>query len=501
MALPCGRMRLARRLSFAISLGICLVLGINAWLRIDQERRAYRADARLDHAAFGRGVAAAVEFVWEREGKQVALEAVEQFNQRESHLTMRWVWPDPRSGEEEYAPRQPTWVRTREGKIRSQVASGEDGIPYMITYAPVDVPGGRVGALELYESLGNESQAMRSILMRGAVTLALLVAVCVALTFGFGVLFVAAPLRVLVAKAERIGAGDLSGPLPLSGGGEMRDLALAMNTMCERLSDARARVEQETTARIQALEQLRHADRLRTVGELASGIAHQLGTPLNVVRARGAMIAQGEVAEQRMRELGRVIVEHVDRISETIRQLLNFARREEATFAPGDLAKTVQETIDLVEPLALARQIAVANDSELRNAPLTMDSAQIHQALTNILMNALHATDAGGKVRVAVKPLRADFVVEIEDSGKGIADEHLPHIFEPFYTTKRAGDGTGLGLSVADGIVRRHGGSIDVESSERGTVFRVHLPRDGFTKTAPDPPRSGVDWATAPRST
>jgi two-component system NtrC family sensor kinase len=480
-------MKLARRLSFAISLGILLVLGINAWVRVDQERQDYRADARLDHAAFGRGLAAAIEFVWERDGADVALEAVEQFNQRESHLTIRWVWPNPGAGEEEYAPRSSALVPQTGEKTRSEVVSGEGGIPHMLTYAPIDVPGGRGGALELYESLANEKLALRTILWRAVVTLALLVALCVGLTFGFGFLLVAAPLRALVAKAERIGAGDLSGPLQLAKGSEIRELAVAMNAMCERLSEARARVEQEALARIRAIEQLRHADRLRTVGELASGIAHQLGTPLNVVRVRGSMIASGEVTERRMRELGAVIVEHVDRASETIRQLLNFARREEANFAAGDLARTLQETISLVEPLAIERRVAVTNKTTLRGAPITMDARQIHQALTNILMNAIHATPEGGEVCTSVREQASGFVIEIQDAGEGIGEEHLPHIFEPFYTTKRAGDGTGLGLSVADGIVRRHGGAIEVETSTQGTLFRVWLPHDGAARTDPAP--------------
>lgn len=472
-------MKLARRLSFAISLGIVLVLGVNAWLRFDQERQDFRADARLDHAAFGRGLAAAIEFVWERDGAAVALEAVEQFNQRESHLTIRWVWPRPQAGEEDYAPRAVELVPRAGEKMRSEIVRGEQGEAHMLTYAPIDVPGGRGGALELYESLAKEKVALRTILLRAAVTLTILVALCVGLTFGFGYLFVAAPLRSLVAKAERIGAGDLSGPLHLAEGSEIHDLALAMNAMCERLAAARERVEHEVVARIRAIEQLRHADRLRTVGELASGIAHQLGTPLNVVRVRGSMIARGEVAEQRMRELGAVIVEHVDRISDTIRQLLNFARRDEANFAPGDLARTVQDTVSLVEALAIERRIVIKNRTTLRSAPLTMDAGQIHQALTNLLMNALHATEPQGEVSVCVGAEPDGFSVEIEDAGGGIADEHLPHIFEPFYTTKRAGDGTGLGLSVAEGIVTRHGGTIEVKTSAKGTLFRVCLPHGG----------------------
>jgi two-component system NtrC family sensor kinase len=471
-------MKLARRLSFAISLGICLVLGINAWVRVDQERQDYRADAQLDHAAFGRGLAAAIEFVWVRDGAAVALEAVEQFNQRESRLTIRWVWPRPGPADSAYVPRDAALIPYSGGRTRSRVMTGEGGVPHMLTYAFVDVPGGRGGALELYESLSQEDVALRAILLRAAITLALLVAVCVALTFGFGVLFVAHPLRALVAKAERIGAGDLSGPLQGVGESEIRELALAMNAMCDRLSHARERVAQEAAERIRTLEQLRHADRLRTVGELASGIAHQLGTPLNVVRARGSMIASAEVSEPRMRELGSVIVEHVDRVSDTIRQLLNFARREKPSFAPGDLTKTLQQTMSLVEPLAVERRVKLSLYKDIESAPLTMDSAQVHQALTNILMNALHATPPGGVVSVAVVKAADAFAVEVKDGGEGIALEHIPHIFEPFYTTKRAGEGTGLGLSVADGIIRQHGGSIEVGSSAQGTTFRVWLPDD-----------------------
>jgi signal transduction histidine kinase len=109
-----------------------------------------------------------------------------------------------------------------------------------------------------------------------------------------------------------------------------------------------------------------------------------------------------------------------------------------------------------------------------------MDSGQIHQALTNVLVNALQATPAGGEVRVALRDAGETFSIEIQDQGVGIAAEHLSHIFEPFFTTKRAGEGTGLGLSVAEGIIRQHGGTITAESrSGQGTLFRIQLPKLG----------------------
>jgi two-component system, NtrC family, sensor kinase len=470
-------MRLARRLSFAISLGICVVLGVNAWLRIAHDRAAYRADAQRDHSAFGRGLAAAIEFVWMRDGKDGALAAVEQFNRRESHLTVRWVWLRAPRNDPEFAARDPALAAQARDRAHSDVVRDAEGVPHMLTYAPVKVAGARAGALELYESLAPERDALNAILVRAGETTALLLVFCIGITFGFGVLFVANPLRALVAKANRIGAGDLSGPLQLGGDDEIRDLAVAMNVMCERLSEARERVTQEAQARIRTLEQLRHADRLRTVGELASGIAHQLGTPLNVVRARGSMIAAGEVPEARMRALGTVIVEHVDRMSATIRQLLDFARSEQPNLASGDLAKTVEQAVALVEPLASQRKVRLELGATT-TARLRMDSGQVHQALTNVLVNALHATPEGGSVSVALRAEPDAFVVEVRDSGEGVPAEHVAHIFEPFFTTKRAGDGTGLGLSVADGIIRQHAGSIEVDAAlEQGALFRIRLPR------------------------
>ncbi len=471
-------MRLARRLSVAISLGICLVLGGNAWLRISTERQTYREDVRRDHRAFGRGLAAALEVVWLHDGKAVALEAVEQFNLRENHIAIRWVWPSAEGADTVHAPRVPNLMPRAGERTRSEVVLAQNTVAHMLTYVSVDIPGGGGGALELYESLAREQAALRRILWRAGITLTILVGLCVGLTFGFGVLFVARPLRALGAQADRIGAGDLSTPLTLTEDNEIRDLAIGMNVMCERLSELRARTEHEIQARVRALEQLRHADRLRTVGELASGIAHQLGTPLNVVRARGAMIAGGEVPEARMRELGKVIVDHVDRMSATIRQLLDFARREQPQFSSGDLIKTIEQTIKLVEPLANQGRVTLRFTPNTATLPLQIDSGQLHQAFTNILVNALHATPEGGRVQVSVIEEADAFVVEVLDGGQGIASEHLAHIFEPFYTTKPAGEGTGLGLSVADGIVREHGGSIEAGSHpERGTVFRVRLPK------------------------
>jgi signal transduction histidine kinase len=297
-------------------------------------------------------------------------------------------------------------------------------------------------------------------------------------------------MTALVSKVERIGRGDVSAPLELPQKDEIGVLASAINVMCEELENQRATNESETRARIAALEQLRHADRLGTVGKLASGIAHELGTPLNVVSARAKMIARGQSKSDDAASDAQVIVEQVDRMTRIIRQLLDFARRRSPKRSSENIRALCAQTLQLLEPLATKNRVSLALDDDGANLTANVDPAQLQQVLTNLVMNAVQAQPDGGAVRVRVVAESADpppgteadagerVIVSIEDDGSGIPLEIRDRIFEPFFTTKDVGQGTGLGLSVAYGIVKEHGGWIDVVAGpERGSVFRAHLPR------------------------
>jgi two-component system NtrC family sensor kinase len=167
-----------------------------------------------------------------------------------------------------------------------------------------------------------------------------------------GYLFVGRPVRRLVAKARRIGSGDLTGPLAITQKDEVGELAKEINQMCERLAAAQARVEEETNRRLATSEQLRHADRLTTVGKLASGVAHELGTPLNVVSGRAKMIVRGQVSGPGLVESAQVIVDQTERMTNTIRQLLNFARRRKPQHRRESLRGVVERTLSLLRPMA-----------------------------------------------------------------------------------------------------------------------------------------------------
>jgi signal transduction histidine kinase len=302
-----------------------------------------------------------------------------------------------------------------------------------------------------------------------------------------GVRWVGRPLERLIEKTHRVGRGDFSTPLDLKGHDELSQLAAALNQMCRQLEDQQQRIRSETTERLAAMEQLRHADRLKTVGRLAAGIAHELGTPLNVVSGRAGLIASGKLSDEEIQQSARTIKAEADRITGIIRQLLDFARRRSPQRNQIDLRDVARQTTQLLEPLALKRDVTLTVEGNGQPVTAYADFAQIQQVVTNLVMNAIQAMDSGGQVWVRMgnqtrseepdgTPSNYAFL-SVEDQGMGIAPEDLEHIFEPFFTTKHVGEGTGLGLSIAEGIIREHRGWMEVDSRPgQGSRFTVFLP-------------------------
>ncbi|AKU96444.1 Sensor histidine kinase [Labilithrix luteola] len=251
----------------------------------------------------------------------------------------------------------------------------------------------------------------------------------------------------------------------------------------------RSKVDDEIQQRESAVGQLRHAERLTTVGKLASGIAHELGTPLNVVAGRAALIASKRIEGDDARKSAEVIVAQTERMTAIIRHLLDFARRGGTRKTVVDLNRLVHETTSMIEPLATKHSARLQIEAST-TVVASVNASEMQQVLTNLLVNAFHAMPRGGTVHVEVgkanvksppkhaKRAPSYAVLRVRDEGTGIAPDHLPHIFDPFFTTKDVGTGTGLGLSVTFGIIRDHGGWIDVTTKlDQGTEFAIYLPQ------------------------
>jgi signal transduction histidine kinase len=479
-------MKLVPRLTIAFMLGTTSVLAVDGYVNVQREVEIFQLERTDDVRQVGKTIARDVERIAGAEGAERALAFVRQADIEERPLRIRWVWFDAPPGDPQHPDVLPA---SAEAEPRLGVYGHDvhgEGRYYL--FFPAALPGSRKGALEVsrLESRVKDftQRTFRSIMAMTA--LAAAVSACVALAAGR--LLVGGPMRAIMVQARRVGAGDFSGRLDAGNEDELGELAREMNAMCDRLAEARARLADETRARIATLEQLRHADRLSTVGRLAAGIAHELGTPLNVIGGRAKMILSNGAVPARAGENARIVVEQAERMTGIIRQLLDFARPRSPDRARHDARELARKALDLLTPLAGKKDVTLALDPG-PEAVVEVDAAQIQQALTNLLVNAIQAMKKPGTVRVEIARERAapppeagipegEFVrVTVHDEGEGVSPDNISRIFEPFFTTKDVGEGTGLGLPVSYGIIREHGGWISVESElGSGSRFAIHLP-------------------------
>jgi len=441
----------------------------------------------------GRAMRGPILDTWSRRGMEDALRLIEDVDREDDAIRVRWVWLDA-TQPDRFAPRAPVeGAGALPPAGRSSVVAGEGGgAARLVSLVPLSVPGNRPGALELSESLWKQDARAATAVRRLSVLLAGLLVASALTIFFLGVKLVGKPLARILAKVRRVGEGELSGPLELGGAGELNDVARGLNEMCEQLTEAQGRVAAETNAKIQALDQLRHADRLRTVGRLASGIAHELGTPLNVVSGRAALISSGKLDLDQARESAEIIRSQAERIARIIRQLLDYARRRPSRKGSMDVGRVVASACELIAPAAKKEGVTLSWTADGDERKLARgNEAEIQQVISNLLVNAMQSIPSGGAVtvevgRVHATPPRSEggaagphVRVAVSDEGAGIAAEDLPRIFEPFFTTKDVGIGTGLGLSIVYGILRDHAGWIEVESDPgAGSRFVFYLPEE-----------------------
>lgn len=291
------------------------------------------------------------------------------------------------------------------------------------------------------------------------------------------------PFRELLKGAEMIGGGDLDYRVKVPRAkDELAILAVKFNQMADNLAEQRRAAEREAENRLNLEKELRHTERLASVGRLAAGIAHELGAPLNVIDARAAQILEKKSFEKEKTERNlEIIRRQTTRIAHLVRQLLNLARPFNFTLTRINLNEHLRETIEKFAAPDENISVKLAADRDFYTAA---DAEFLRQVWINILQNARQAISAkngSGEIEIELKSEvregKSHVVVRFTDNGGGIKPEHLEKIFDPFYTTKDIGQGTGLGLAVAHRIVEEHGGMISAENSaEGGAVFTVFLP-------------------------
>jgi signal transduction histidine kinase len=297
--------------------------------------------------------------------------------------------------------------------------------------------------------------------------------------FGWMLAALSALLSVSAEAGWRVTHGMHLHPMRMvwNHGGSLGIFALCV----EVLFRLRTYVEREQATRQTAIEQLRHAERLNVVGKLAAGIAHELGTPLSVITTNAELIDSQTTPPETVHRSCELIIDQSQRIAAIIRQLLDFGRRGGTDKQETDLVAMVESTVRLLAPLARKRRVKL--ETALPPGPImaSVNNLEFGQVLSNLALNAVQAMPNGGRSLVELRRDeergRPVAVLSVSDEGTGIRPEDVPRVFDPFFTTKGVGEGTGLGLSVAYGIVADHGGRLNVATEwGKGSRFDVVLP-------------------------
>ena len=289
-----------------------------------------------------------------------------------------------------------------------------------------------------------------------------------------------APISRLSDAAAEVSKGNLHPDLGPLEKGEIGVVQRAFGSMLKAIRDRETRQKLETESKLVM------AQKLSSIGRLAAGVAHEVNNPLTGVLTCGHLLLQRDDLDDEAREMLTVIVDATERVRRIVKSLLDFSRQTSLSMEPTDINRVVLDTLPLVENQAAIKGVALRFEPGEGIPPVSMDVQQVKSVLLNLLINALDATDVGGSITVSSRVAlsmsregvkRLGVELSVKDTGCGVPPENLEKIFEPFFSTKEVGKGTGLGLAVAYGIVARHGGVIRVQSQVgKGTEFTIWLP-------------------------
>ena len=300
---------------------------------------------------------------------------------------------------------------------------------------------------------------------------------------------VVTPINRLLSGTEKIIGGVYGGQVKVGGTAELARLAESFNTMSDALYQKQheaaqhlAELEQMNRDLAQAREEAIRSEKMASVGLLAAGTAHEIGTPLASVMGYAEILSVELTDNAVQSDYLRRMQESCAQIDRILRGLLEYARPRQQTCEAVDLGQLATRTVELLGHQGLFKQIQIAVQAEPGLPCIMLDPYQLQQVLTNLLINAHDAMPDGGNIRVSAR-MSADGatqILDVQDSGTGIAPEHLGRLFDPFFSTKAPGKGTGLGLAISSRIIENFGGRITVSSKPgQGSCFTVSLPLSG----------------------
>lgn len=480
-------MRISLRMAGAIALaGLVLFGSFGLWL-VSSVQRDAEEGLRRELGLLGRGLQVAAENAIQDKQLSDFTEVMEKLARVDPRVRLLLYSPEGTRIASSRGAMAGSAARAAEAAVRS-------GAPYAWELQDAPEPKRLALALPLVSDQGNgigtlivtapleplEEEVSRT--RRGvAAVVALYVLVTFVVGLAVGTVLIGRPLARLASAMRRLRDDDPQPGLVVRRRDEVGAVAREFNTMVEDLAVARRSLSESADAQRSLEGSLRQADKLIAIGQISAGLAHEIGSPLQVLVGRAQMLEMAADDPDKVRRTASILVTQVERISRIVQQLLAYARRRAPRIGPLDLAEPVRAVLDLVRHDARRRNITLAIEVEPGCPKAQADPDQVQQIVLNLVSNALSVTPAGGRVAVRVAPSalpdgRQAVQIAVEDSGPGIPEELRPSLFEPFFTTRAAEGGTGLGLSVVRSIAQEHRGAVRYTSSPAGSRFEVDLP-------------------------
>jgi signal transduction histidine kinase len=492
-------MRVSTRMTLALSAACLVIMGLHGYDQLRNEDRDLRAAVKREMRLLGDAVRVAVEAsLRDRQMQDIQglLDATERIDPTVDILvfdrdrTLRAA-----SAGSDAATLVPPILEARPDALVPGLRFDEAKRPGRVILAlPLSGPAGSgdgpLGTLVLVRPLTEMHRDLADTRRGILLSVALLVVVATALQFALGTIYVTRPLTRMAGAMQQMRTDAWTSRLGYDRKDEVGMLGREFDAMVTDLNDARQRIAREVESRTTLESGLQRVDKLVTVGQISAGLAHEIGSPLQILSGRArALLARDHTAEE-TRKHARILAEQTDRITRIVEQLLQFARRRPARFTTASMVEPVQAVLDLLDHAARRRGVTIGLVCDPDLPPVVADLDQIQQIVLNLAKNALEASASGGRITLRLAPCglpvpggtrRVPGVrLEVEDDGCGMSEEVLARLFDPFFTTRATEGGTGLGLAVVKSIVTAHGGQVAAASVPgRGSRITVELPLQG----------------------
>lgn len=361
----------------------------------------------------------------------------------------------------------------------TQLFDTEEGL---IRDIAVPILGGKIGTTHVGMSEQGIRQTIASVTM---IIIGIVAAVLALGTIIVGIVgtFITRSVRQLTQAAQEISHGDFNQQIEVKGKDEIGQLTESFNKMSRNLQEQREKLTALANEQRHLHAQLFQQEKMSVIGQLAASIAHELNTPLNTIVLQTQLleqdlIKQGFKDEEKLSDL-RTLETEAQRCKLIVQNLLDFSRQSQGKKSLADINRLLTGTLQLMKNDLMLRNIIVNRTPENNLPKILIDKNQMQQVFFNLINNAVDAMPDGGTITLTNRFLLKTNTIEIYlgDTGCGIKKEDLNRVFDPFYTTKDPGKGTGLGLPICKRIIQDHDGTIEIESTlGKGSVFIIRLP-------------------------